>query len=32
MITIEEPLLALARAVDASGAVPYPNPTGVQKP
>ena len=32
IITIEEPLLALAHAIDASGAVPYPNPTGVQKP
>lgn len=32
MITVEESLLALARAVDASGAVPYPNPTGVRKP
>ena len=32
MITIEEPLLALARSVEASGAVPYPNPTGVRKP
>ena len=32
IITIEEPLLALARAIDASGAVPYPNPTGVQRP
>lgn len=32
MITIEQPLLGLARAVDASGAVPYPNPTGVRRP
>ena len=32
MITIEEPLLALARAVEASGAVAYPNPTGVRWP
>ncbi len=32
MITIEESLLALARAVEASGAVTYPNPTGVQRP
>lgn len=32
MITIEEPLLALARAVEASGAVTYPNPTSVQRP
>ena len=32
MITIEEPLLALARAIEASGAVTYPNPSGVQRP
>ncbi|MEJ7636365.1 hypothetical protein [Aeromicrobium sp.] len=32
MITIEEPLLALARGVEASGAVAYPNPTGVRRP
>lgn len=32
MITIEEPLLALARGVEASGAVTYPNPTGVRRP
>lgn len=32
MITIEAPLLALARAVDASGALPHPNPSGVRKP
>ncbi|KAA1395381.1 SCO6745 family protein [Aeromicrobium ginsengisoli] len=32
MITIEKPLLALARAVEASGAVTYPNPTGVRRP
>ncbi len=32
MITIEEQLLALARAVEASGAVTYPNPTGVRRP
>ncbi|MEV7397675.1 MarR family transcriptional regulator [Aeromicrobium sp. NPDC092404] len=31
-ITIEEPLLGLARAVEASGAVSYPNPTGVRRP
>jgi hypothetical protein len=31
-ITIEEPLLALARAVETSGAIPYPNPTGVRRP
>jgi hypothetical protein len=32
IITIEEPLLVLARAVEATGAVPYPNPTGVRRP
>jgi hypothetical protein len=32
MITIEESLLALARAVEATGAVTYPNHTGVQRP
>ena len=32
MITIETPLLALAQAIDATGAVPYPNPTGVRRP
>ncbi|VXC37382.1 SCO6745 family protein [Aeromicrobium sp. 9AM] len=32
MITIEEPLLALARAIEASGAVTYPNPTSVRRP
>lgn len=32
MITIEEPLLGLARAVEASGAITYPNPTGVRRP
>lgn len=31
-ITVEAPLLQLARAVEASGAVTYPNPTGVQRP
>ena len=32
VITIEEELLALARAIEAAGAVTYPNPTGVQRP
>jgi len=32
MITIEEPLLGLARAIEASGVVTYPNPTGVRRP
>lgn len=31
-ITIEEPLLAVARGIEASGAVAYPNPTGVRRP
>lgn len=32
IITIEEALLAAARAVEASGALTYPNPTGVRRP
>ena len=32
IITIEAPLLALARAIESTGAVAYPNPTGVRRP
>lgn len=32
LITIEEPLLAVARGVEASGGIAYPNPSGVQRP
>lgn len=32
MITIEQPLLELARGVEASGAVAFPNATGVPRP
>ncbi|AXT83819.1 hypothetical protein C6I20_00480 [Aeromicrobium sp. A1-2] len=31
-ITIEQPLLELARALEASGAAVFPNPTGVPRP
>lgn len=32
MITIEEPLLAVARGIEAAGGIAYPNPSGVQQP
>jgi hypothetical protein len=32
IITIEQPLLGLARAIETSGAIVYPNPTGVRRP
>ncbi|MEH3033170.1 MAG: MarR family transcriptional regulator [Aeromicrobium erythreum] len=32
MVTLAEPLLDVARAVADSGAVPFPNPTGGQRP